>query len=63
MLWDGENCGANEGSYCSDHGPPWFHRDYGIKNATTDYIELRMCGDDGWEGEDAMLSKYEIYIK
>ena len=62
VLWDGENCGPNEGSCCSAPGQPWFHRNYGI-NTTTDYIELRMCGDDGWEDEDAMLSKYEIYIK
>ena len=62
VLWDGENCGPNERSCCSAPGQPWFHRDYGT-NTTTDYIELRMCGDDGWMDEDAMLSKYEIYIK
>ena len=62
VLWDGENCGPNEGSCCSAPGLPWFHRDYGT-NTITDYIELRLCGDDGWEDEDAMLSKYEIYIK
>ena len=62
VLWDGENCGSNERSCCSAPGLPWFHRDYGT-NTITDYIELRMCGDDGWRDEDAMLSKYEIYIK
>ena len=62
VLWDGENCGSNEGSCCSAPGQPWFHRDYGT-NTTTDYIELRICGDEGWRNEDTMLSKYEIYIK
>ena len=62
VLWDGENCGSNERYCCSAPGQPWFHRDYGT-NTTTDYIELRMCSDDGWRDEDAMLSKYEIYIK
>ena len=62
VLWDGENCGSIEGSCCSAPGLPWFHRDYGT-NTTTDYIELRLCGDEGRSDEDAMLSKYEIYIK
>ena len=62
VLWDGENCGSNEMSCCSAPGLPWFHRDYGT-NTTTDYIELRLCGDEGRTDEDAMLSEYEIYIK
>ena len=61
VLWDGQSCGSNEGSCCSAPGQPWFHRDYGTN--TTDYVELRVCGDEGWRDEDTMLSKYEIYIK
>ena len=61
VLWDGQSCGSNEGSCCSAPGQPWFHRDYGIN--TTDYVELRVCGDEGWRDEDVMLSEYEIYIK
>ena len=62
VLWDGKNCGPNEGSCCSAPGLTWFHRDYG-NNTTTDYIELRLCGDEGTGDEDAMLFEYEIYIK
>ena len=62
VLWDGENCGPNEGSCCSAPGLPWFRRDYGT-NTTTDYIELRLCGDEGTGDEDVMLFEYEIYIK
>ena len=61
-LWDGKSCGSNEASCCTAPGQPWFHRDYGTIT-TTDHIELRMCGDSGWSDEDAMISKYEIYIK
>ena len=62
VLWDGESCGPNEESCCSAPGLPWFRRDYGT-NTTTDYIELRLCGDEGTTDEDAMLFEYEIYIK
>ena len=61
-LWDGQDCGNNEASCCTAPGQPWFHRDYGT-NTTSDHIELRLCGDNGWSDEDAMISKYEIYIK
>ena len=45
-LWDGKNCGSDEAPCCSAPGLPWFHRDYGT-NTTTDYIELRVCSDQG----------------
>ena len=63
VLWDGLQCGSNEGT-CCNASPymPWFYRDYG--NATSSQnIELRLCGDEGWLDEDVMLSKYEIYVK
>ena len=59
-LWDGKSCGSLEVPCCTAHGLPWFHRDYGT-NTTTDYIELRVCGDSG--GEDSPVSFYEIYVK
>ena len=61
-LWDGLNCGGSEGPCCNVPGIPWFHRDYGSTN-TTDYIELRICADAGYTGEDSPLSFYEIYVK
>ena len=61
-LWDGQGCGALEGSCCAAPGLPWFHRDYGT-NTTTDYIELRVCSDQGSSNEDAPVSLYEIYVK
>ena len=61
-LWDGQGCGPNEAPCCSVPGIPWFHRDYG-NTTTTDYIELRVCADEGDSYEDAPVEYYEIYIK
>ena len=61
-LWDGQGCGSLESPCCNVTGIPWFHRDYG-NTTTTDYIELRMCGDEGTENEDAPVSYYEIYVQ
>ena len=61
-LWDGQGCGFNETACCNVPGIPWFHRDYG-NTTTTDYIELRVCGDEGTDNEDAPVSYYEIYVK
>uniref|UniRef100_A0A1X7UV80 Uncharacterized protein n=1 Tax=Amphimedon queenslandica TaxID=400682 RepID=A0A1X7UV80_AMPQE len=62
LLWDGKDCSFEETLCCSAPGLPWFHRDYG-NTTTTDYIELRVCADQGTHNEDAPVSFYEIYIK
>ena len=61
-LWDGEHCGSFEALCCTAPGLPWFHRDYGT-NTTTDYIELRVCGNQETTDEDNPISFYEIYVK
>ena len=61
-LWDGQGCGFNESPCCNVPGIPWFHRDYG-NTTTTDYIELRVCGDEGTDNEDVPVSYYEIYVQ
>ena len=61
-LWDGQGCGSLESSCCNVPGIPWFHRDYG-STTTTDYIELRVCGDEGISTEDSPVGYYEFYIK
>ena len=61
-LWDGQGCGGGEASCCSAPGLPWFHRDYG-NVTTTDYIELRLCGNEPTSNEDTPVSFYEIYIQ
>jgi hypothetical protein len=61
-LWDGEECNNLESPCCSSPDLPWFHRDYG-NTTTTDYIELRVCGDEGTNDEDVPVGLYEIYVK
>ena len=59
-LWDGQGCGSQEGNCCAAPGLPWFYKTF---NSTTDYIELRECGDQSTNDEDVPISLYEIYIK
>ena len=61
-LWDGESCRSTEIPCCNVPGIPWFHRDYG-NTTTADYIELRVCGDEGTDNEDVPVSYYEIYVQ
>ena len=61
-LWDGQGCSYNDRVCCNAPGIPWFHRDYG-STITNDYIELRVCGDEGTGNEDAPVGYYEIYVK
>ena len=61
-LWDGQGCGSAETACCSVPGLPWFHRDYG-NTTTTDYLELRVCGDEDTANEDVPVGYYEIYVK
>ena len=61
-LWDGQDCHSSETAFCNATGIPWFHRDYG-STTTTDYLELRVCGDEGTGNEDAPVGYYEIYVK
>ena len=62
LLWDGKDCSLDEMPCCSAPGLPWFHRDYN-NTTTNDYIELRVCADQGTTNEDAPISYFEIYIK
>ena len=58
-LWDGKGCGSLEGNCCTAPGLPWFHKV--LNTTTTDYLELRVCGDQN--DEDVPVSFYELYVK
>ena len=60
-LWDGHQCGIRETACCQRTGIPWFYRSFGY--STTDYIEMRICLDDGTHDEDCPVGQYEIYVK
>ena len=59
-LWDGKGCGSLEGVCCTSRPSlPWFNKVLGT--TTTDYLELRVCGDQS--DDDAPVSFYELYVK
>jgi hypothetical protein len=58
-LWDGQQCGVLD--CCETPGLPWFHKT--LNEYTTDYIEMRICGDEGNGNEDVPVSYYELYVK
>ena len=61
-LWDGKGCGNLEGNCCTAPGLPWFNKI--LNTTTTDYLELRVCGDQGgWDPENVPVSFYELYVK
>ena len=60
-LWDGKQCGLIEKACCQAPGLPWFHKT--LLSPTTDYIELRVCGDEPTTNEDSPVGYYEIYVK
>ena len=61
-LWDGQGCGSLESPCCNVPGIPWFHRDYGTAGVSSDYIELRVCSNEGIDDEDTPVSDIEIYV-
>ena len=60
-LWDGKGCVSLEGNCCTAPGLPWFHKV--LNTTTTDYLELRVCGDSSTTDEDVPVSFYELYVK
>ena len=59
-LWDGKECGSQEQDCCSANGLPWFHK---TLTSTTDYLELRVCGNEPNTNEDVPISLYELFVK
>ena len=60
-LWDGKQCGLIEKPCCQAPGLPWFNKT--LDFPTTDYIEMRICGDEAAVNEDSPVGYYEIYVK
>ena len=62
-LWDGQGCGSAsccELSYPSGETAPWFCKQ--LTQATTDDIEVRICGNQGAGDEDTPVELVELYI-
>ena len=60
-LWDGKDCGTSETSCCHRPLIPWFYKFIGYY--TTDYIEMRICCDEGTNDKDVAVEQYELYVK
>ena len=60
-LWDGKECGSSETACCQRPLIPWFYKSIGYY--TTDYIEMRICCDEGTNDEDVAIEQYELYVK
>ena len=61
-LWDGKGCDSFEGNCCTSRpGLPWFNKI--LNTTTTDYLELRVCGDQSTTDENVPVSFYELYVK
>ena len=60
-LWDGHQCGSSETACCQRSGIPWFYKKFNY--STSDYIEMRICSDEGTSNEDCAVGHYEIYVK
>ena len=60
-LWDGMQCGGNEGPCCTSPTLPWFSRS--MLSPTNDDILMRVCLDQASGDENIGLERAEIYIK
>ena len=59
-LWDGQGCGPTS-SCCTFNSPPWFNVQ--LSPPTTNYIEVRICCDQGIGNEDTPIQLMELYVK
>ena len=61
-LWDGNSCLSLETECCTSTYLPWFYRDFG-STSSSEYLELRICGNEDTNDEDNPVGLIEIYIK
>ena len=59
-LWDGVGCGSTT-TCCEFNNPPWFCKQ--LPQATSDSIEIRLCGDEHLGNEDTPIEVVEIYVR
>ena len=56
-LWDGQRCHNSGNQCCNRYG--WFHREV---QASSEYIELRICADQTYTNEDIPIDQFEIWV-
>ena len=60
-LWDGQDCGGDERTCCDSPNLPWFCKE--LTQSTTDYLEVRICGDESLDNEDTPIDLVQLYIQ
>lgn len=60
-LWDGQHCRHLETPCCTSSDLPWFDKQLG--ETTSDYIEVRVCGNEGTGNEDTPIEQLDIYVQ
>jgi len=68
-LWDGQQCNGLEASCCGGMlngtmalSPPWFYQELTLPTVS-DYLELRLCSDQGRHDESIGLQLAELYVQ
>ena len=60
-LWDGQDCDGLERTCCDPPNLPWFCKE--LPQSTTDYLEVRICGDENLSNEDTPIDLVQLYIQ
>ena len=59
-LWDGNGCLAGN-NCCANTDQPWFFRQMVVERQ--DDIEARMCADQGFKDEGAVVKQIQLYVQ
>ena len=60
-LWDGMQCGGQEGPCCNHPALPWFTEN--TLTSTIAPIDVRLCLDEDTDNENIGIERLEIYVK
>ena len=60
-LWDGQDWRRSEQTCCDPPNLPWFCKE--LPQSTTDYLELRICGDQPLADEGTPVDLVQLYIQ
>jgi len=60
FLWDGDDCSIGI-ECCTFNSPPWFSIQLPI--ATTEYIDVRLCGDQNTFDENVIVEEFELFVQ
>ena len=61
VLWDGQQCGGNEGTCCSPPDLPWFCTTFPTPIAED--LEVRICTNEVLDNENVAIVSFEMYIQ